>query len=525
MNFFFEGPGAAQNIGQFGLLFILLFLHFPSSSLMQQLCVTPDQGQAPATQFPRFKCHHFQQLHGKQPRIAIVGAGITGTTLAIALTRRNIPFTVYEQSLRATEVGAGLGIGPNAVRAMKIIDEKLFESFLRVRTPRDIRSLASKGCEVQEWKGKEEAPVWIEFLDGTSPVDARKLEPAFKVFAKAGDHLGAVQRAKWLEVLMGMVPGGVVQFGKRLEGIEQDGERVILKFEDGTMAEADAVVGCDGVKSKVREVLVGGREMYGAKSGYSGKYAYRCMIPMESALEVLGRERTGVSSLWMGHGRHVLTFPLGNPGTGQLLNLVAFVTDSNQSWPKQDSRSFTLPATREDVLRDFDEGGFSRTIQNLLRLTKDKMDKWGLFDLAVQPLPTFCSSRILIIGDAAHASTPHHGSGAGFCMEDVAVLSSLLEELVWSHDEPNHWDFESVFAALDASRRERDQWLVQSSRRAADLYEWRLPNTGKEHFEAMRKDIEERQVVCWGIDLDKTIREAKDDLRRRRGVLTQAAAR
>jgi salicylate hydroxylase len=258
----------------------------------------------------------------KQPHIAIIGAGITGTTLAIALTRRNIPFTVYEQSPSPTELGAGLGFGPNAARAMKIVDERLWEVFMRVSTPRDGRSSAGgvnghgDGDGVNGGVGvnghttvgggeggedeKGEEPVWIEFLDGTSPVDARELQPAFKVFARFGQGHGAVHRAKWLEVLMGMVPEGVVQFGKRLEGMEQGGERVILRFEDGTTAEADAVVGCDGVKSKVREVLVGGREEYGARCGYSGKYAYRCMIPMEKAVEELGRARTGVSSLWVG---------------------------------------------------------------------------------------------------------------------------------------------------------------------------------------------------------------------------------
>jgi salicylate hydroxylase len=145
--------------------------------------------------------------------------------------------------------------------------------------------------------------------------------------------------------------------------------------------------------------------------------------------------------------------------------------------------------------------------------------QWGLFDLANNPLRSFCSGRILVIGDAAHASTPHHGSGAGFCMEDVAVLSSLLEEQTQDVDSDPTLDLEAVFTAFDASRRERDQWLVQSSRRAADLYEWRLPNTGRENFEAMRKDIEERQAVCWGIDLDKAVLEAKADLSRRRGAM------
>jgi salicylate hydroxylase len=266
----------------------------------------------------------------KQPHIAIIGAGITGTTLAIALTRRGIPFTVYEQSPSPTELGAGLGFGPNAARAMKIVDERLWEVFLRVSTPRDVRSsstatatashgegggvnggvdgsgevnghIAVEGGE----KGEGEEPVWIEFLDGTSHVDAKEIQPAFKVHARFGKGHGAVHRAKWLEVLMGMVPEGLVQFGKRLEEIDQTGERVVLRFEDGTTAEADAVIGCDGVKSKVREVMVGGREKYGARCGYSGKYAYRCMIPMERAVEELGRARTGLSSLWVGSSRSI----------------------------------------------------------------------------------------------------------------------------------------------------------------------------------------------------------------------------
>ncbi|KAH6844612.1 hypothetical protein B0I37DRAFT_398248 [Chaetomium sp. MPI-CAGE-AT-0009] len=446
------------------------------------------------------------------PHLALIGAGITGTTLSIALTRRHIPHTVYEQAPHATELGAGLGFGPNAARAMAIADPVLGEVFLRESTRRDVRrgpSRHSRDTGGVEGEGGEEA-VWIEFLDGTADVDVRELEPAFRVFARYGEGHGAVHRAKWLEVLMGMVPEGVIRFGKRLEGIERSGEKVVLRFGDGTTAEADAVVGCDGVKSKVREIMVGGKEVKGAMCGYSGKYAYRCMIPREQAVAEIGRERVEVSSL------HVLTFPVGNPGADQFLNLVAFVTDSNKFWPSQDARTFTLPATREDALRDFEQGGFSTTVQKLLRLTKDKMDKWGLFDMADHPLPKFYSDRVLVIGDAAHASTPHHGSGAGFCMEDVAVLASLFDEEIQGGDVSLVDGLNAAFAAFDASRRERDEWLVQSSRRAADLYEWRLPNAGKENFEAMREDIETRQAICWGIDLEKAIQEAQVDLRRRR---------
>ncbi len=107
-------------------------------------------------------------------------------------------------------------------------------------------------------------------------------------------------------------------------------------------------------------------------------------------------------------------------------------------------------------------------------------------------------------------------------MEDVAVLSALFEKLVANNEATNVTDrIEAVFAAFEANRRERDQWLVQSSRHASDVYEWNLPQTGRDYFEAMQKDIAARQAVCWGVDLDKAVVEAKADLRRRLGVTTK----
>lgn len=73
---------------------------------------------------------------------------------------------------------------------------------------------------------------------------------------------------------------------------------------------------------------------------------------------------------------------------------------------------------------------------------------------------------------------------------------------------------DAVFAAFDASRRERDQWLVQSSRRAADVYEWRNAELGRD-FDRMHRDMVERQAYIWGIDMDKELEDALLDLKRR----------
>ncbi|KAK4223324.1 putative salicylate hydroxylase [Podospora fimiseda] len=421
--------------------------------------------------------------------LALIGAGITSLTLSIALSQLNIKHAIYEQSTHLTELGAGLGFGPNAWRALQLIDPRLSEIFHRVGT------FAGKASTLQH----QEKPVWIEFLPGTSTLPAYSVPPSFIVYATHGRGHAAVHRAKWLDILASLVTAPIV-FRKRFEGLSQSPDDVTIYFSDGSSATHSGVIGCDGVKSKVRTAI-----FPESRCAYSGKYAYRALVPLEEGQRLLGEARAGVSSLWMGPGAHLLTFPVLDK-----LNIVAFVTDSNPEWSS--STSLTVPITKQDAIDDFRKAGFSDAVLELLDTIPGefKLNKWGLFDLADNPLPVFYQGRAMVIGDAAHASTPHHGAGAGFCMEDVAVLKGLFEEFLGLGLGPKQ--VEAVFAEFDTIRRERDQWLVQSSRRVADLYELRLDGMG---LEEAKNDIEQRQEICWGFDVEEAVREGKKDLRER----------
>lgn len=114
------------------------------------------------------------------------------------------------------------------------------------------------------------------------------------------------------------------------------------------------------------------------------------------------------------------------------------------------------------------------------------------------------------MGDAAHASSPHHGAGAGFGVEDCAVLASILDD---SYVKTSN-DLQSAFAAYDACRRERDQWLVQSSKRAGNVYEWRVPDIGRD-FKKIEEDVRNRQALVWDYDIEGAITRARDDMRSR----------
>lgn len=214
--------------------------------------------------------------------LAIIGGGITGVTLAIALCKRNISCTIYEQASAFGEIGAGVGLHRNAVRAMGICDEAMVEAFNKVKTR-------------NKWASKHE--VWFDFLDGTATEPAEGLMPLFTVH---GGH-AACHRARFLEELERLLPQDIARFNKHLEDVLEDASgKLVMKFADGSVAEADAVIGCDGIKSRTRGVIVG-HDKPEAKCTYSHKFAYRGLIPMQNAIKALGEEKASNASLWVSY--------------------------------------------------------------------------------------------------------------------------------------------------------------------------------------------------------------------------------
>jgi salicylate hydroxylase len=128
-----------------------------------------------------------------------------------------------------------------------------------------------------------------------------------------------VHRAHFLAELVKWVPGGVAQFGKKVcdvtEADDGSGEAV-LHFADGTMAQHAAVMGCDGIKSRTRSIVLGDSDP-AAKAVFSGKYAYRGLIPMAKAVDIMGEETTRTPQMHLGYHGHVLTFPIAN---GTIMN-------------------------------------------------------------------------------------------------------------------------------------------------------------------------------------------------------------
>lgn len=274
--------------------------------------------------------------------VAVVGGGIGGIALAIGLLHRGIAVQVYEAAPAVAEIGAGIGFGPNSVRSMYLIDPAIKAAFDRLATKNE---------------GKGEEQTWINFRCGTGEPDL-----IAKVQTTDRDKTGisSVHRAYFLDEMVQLVPPGVTHFGKRLLKLYPGpASTVRLEFEDGTMADADAVVGCDGVRSRVRQILRGhANDVEDLK--FSRKFVYRGLVPMDQAKAALGDDLAGNSQMYLGPGGSVLTYPIDH---GKIMNVAAFRTKEDGRW---EHRKWTLQQTREEMRESY--RGWGGPVQSIVEV-------------------------------------------------------------------------------------------------------------------------------------------------------------
>ena len=273
---------------------------------------------------------------------AIIGGGIVGVILGVALSKYpHITFTIYESRGTFGEIGTGIAFAKNSHLAMKLISLALFESY---------RSRASFNGATA-WPEKHDT--WFDFTVGESgPNEGKKI-----IDVKMTDKWSqsTVHRGHFLDALVLVLPEGCAEFNKKLVDVDQSGEKVVCKFIDGTTAEADAVVGCDGIKSACRQ-LVFNKGL--ATPTFTQKVAYRGLIPMKVAEEAIGAEKANNRQMYLGHDGHMLTFPVSN---GALMNVVAF--HSRESWHDEE---WIQQKQKDRVQSDF--RGWGETVTKIIEV-------------------------------------------------------------------------------------------------------------------------------------------------------------
>lgn len=431
--------------------------------------------------------------------VAIVGAGIAGLATALGLLARGIPVKIYERAECFHEIGAGIGMSPNSERAMLALDPQIHTAFRNIATP-----------NTEDWFQ------YVNGFDHSPHGDGEEL--LFKVYLGNRGFEGC-RRADFLNGMAELVPADCIEFNKDLKAVNEptsgDG-KAVLHFGDGTTAEADVLLGCDGLRSRLRQLVLG-HENPASHPSYSHKFAFRGLIPMQKAREALGEDKSSTRYMHLGPGGHVLTFPVA---MGAILNVVAFVT-SPEEWPSKER--LTLPANKEDAVRSF--AGFGPVVTAIMSMLDDKLDKWAIFDTFDNPVSNYVSEagRVCLVGDAAHASAPHHGAGAGFAIEDALVLAVALKDSAdFLRKSCGAAEKGGVLRAAlhtyESVRFERTRWLVETSRFIGELYEWQVPECGSDPAKCFH-EVETRSRQIWNHDIESMMRETKellaDNLRER----------
>ncbi|MFG6138552.1 salicylate 1-monooxygenase [Halomonas sp. B23F22_10] len=410
-------------------------------------------------------------------RIGIVGGGIGGVALAVALARHpDLEVHLFEAAERFSEIGAGVSFGPNAVRAISLLGLEDAYRHIADASPAPFED------------------VWFEWRRGR--------DDAYLTASLApGVGQSSVHRADFLDAIVAHLPEGIAHFGKRCQEVTQDAEGVSVRFEDGSTFLGDILIGYDGIKSSVREHVLPVEEFGAFAPRWSGTQAYRGLVPVERLRQVMREagvdERLAVvPQMYLGEDRHLLTFPVKQ---ATLINVVAFVTDRSSPEPRlPEGAPWVAEVDRQAMLGDFPGwGAASRAILGCI----DQPTRWALHELP--ELPRYVRGRVLIAGDAAHAMLPHQGAGAGQALEDAYVLASLLGD-----PECRRGNVTAVLAAFEAVRHARTCRVQATSREAGDLYEYAGPGIGADE-PSLVAELERRFGWLWHHDPRDDAAEAR----------------
>jgi salicylate hydroxylase len=379
-----------------------------------------------------------------RPSVAIVGGGIGGLFAANALVAQGLRVAIYEQAPAIGEVGAGLFMTPNSVRHLQRIG----------LGPAVEKSGALVGHNSRYFRhdGAPIAPVQVTDSSGWN--------------ATFGMH-----RADLVEMLATALPQGIVHTGHRCTGFDQNDDVARLSFANGASAEADVVIGADGIHSALRPHVFASSEPV-----FSGSVAYRGLVAQGRVPDW----PTDRWQMWLGKGRHFLAFPLR---AGKLINYVGFVPTDEEM-----KESWSAPGDPEILRQAF--SGWDPRIHQLLSEVHMTF-RWALYDR--EPLPVWTRHRLSLLGDAAHPMLPHLGQGANQSIEDGMALATILSRA-------DRTSAPSALLVYERLRRERVAQVQRGARENGLRYDSAYSDLGVRDAEiaahaAFRRTLYDYDVV------------------------------
>lgn len=320
-------------------------------------------------------------METKDLNIAIVGAGYGGAAAAKALSLLGARVNVYEQANEIREVGAGIGLRPSTMDRFR-----QWGSFDAI-------------------SGVSSASDYFEILTATGEPIMKEPWPGIDDYeVPTKTHL--IHRGDFIDALVGVLPEGMVNLGHKLETVEDRGDSSVLTFANGETVEADLVVGADGIKSTVRQQLFSDQEPV-----FAGEHAYRVVVDADAAHGLVVDDNL---RMYIGRGTKVYVLPLRHRGQ-MSFDVTALAPDG--TW---------TPDVTKDDLMSMVEGFDERIVATARDLDMSKVNVRAVYD--IDPVDTWHSDSVALLGDAAHAMLHHQGQGANSAIMDAGALADALRE-------------------------------------------------------------------------------------------------
>ena len=318
-------------------------------------------------------------------RVAVVGAGIGGLTLGIALQRAGIDLDLYERADELREVGAAVALSANGTRELYRLG--VGEALDRVSTQ----------------------PTELIYRDGRTGERIAAHPGGADYRARFGAPYWGIHRVDLQQTLAAAVDPEHLHLGRAVTAVADDGHGATITFDDTSTATADVVVGADGVHSVVREHVCGP----GSGPVYSGTSAFRGLV---RRADLPSLPDPGAIQFWAGPHAHLLHYAMGGETRGHdTVNFFAVLCGPSQ-WS-----GGTREGAPGELLAGF--AGWHPAVVEMLAAV-EQSPRWPL--LSQPPLTRWTRGRVALIGDACHAMLPHHGQGANQSIEDAVVLADLL---------------------------------------------------------------------------------------------------
>ena len=318
------------------------------------------------------------------PKVSIIGAGISGLTAGICLSKKNIPSVIYERNSAISDISAGINLSPNATNLLQ-----------KIGVLEDLISLSHQPFKVvfRDHEGKK-----------ISSYKVNRGDEKYLTLNRKG--LIGLLYDKYKEL------GGEVFFNNKVEDVKNND----ITSKDKSF-DAELIFGCDGINSSLRT-----KKFESAPPLFSGFIAWRSIKEFSLPFEKNGGEDI---NFYLGPNSHIVTYPIGE----NTYSATCIIKSSD--WIKE---SWVSEGTKSQFQSDFKDWNS----ELLTYLADSKLYKWGIFQRS--PLESFSTNNIFLLGDSAHAMVPFLGQGSCLAIEDSYCLAEILDKKEFIDDAKKIFD-------------------------------------------------------------------------------------